>query len=79
MLDFTNNVEAEVDPREAADLAGLRYVSDDKPGIRRRRSGKGFVYLRPNGARLSDGETIHRLKSLAVPPAWTEEIGRAHV
>jgi DNA topoisomerase-1 len=72
VLDFTNNVEAEVDPREAADLAGLRYVSDDKPGIRRRRSGKGFVYLQRNGARLADGETIRRLKSLAVPPAWTE-------
>jgi DNA topoisomerase-1 len=72
VLDFTNNVEVVVDSREAADLAGLRYVSDDKPGIRRRRSGKGFVYLRPNGARLTDDETIRRLKSLAVPPAWTE-------
>jgi DNA topoisomerase-1 len=72
VLDFTNNVEVVVDSREAADLAGLRYVSDDKPGIRRRRSGKGFVYLRPNGARLTDGEAIRRLKSLAVPPAWTE-------
>jgi DNA topoisomerase-1 len=72
VLDFTNNVEAAVDPREAADLAGLRYVSDENPGIRRRRSGKGFVYLRPNGARIADSETIRRLKSLAVPPAWTE-------
>jgi DNA topoisomerase-1 len=72
VLDFTNNVEAVADPREAADLAGLRYVSDHKPGIRRRRSGKGFVYLQPNGARLTDDKAIRRLKSLAVPPAWTE-------
>ena len=71
MLDFTNNLEALVDPREAADVAGLRYVSDDSPGIRRRKAGKGFVYLQPNGTRLSQPETIRRLKSLAVPP-WTE-------
>src|SRR5262249_6107991 len=37
-------VEAVVDPYEAAELAGLTHVSDDKPGIRRRRAGKGFGY-----------------------------------
>ena len=72
VLDFTNNLEAVFDPRETADMAGLRYVSDDRPGIRRRKAGKGFVYLHPNGARLSNEETIRRVKSLAVPPAWTD-------
>jgi DNA topoisomerase I len=72
VLDFTTNLEAMVDPREAADIAGLRYVSDEKPGIRRRRAGKGFVYIDPDGARISDPQTLRRLKSLAVPPAWTQ-------
>ena len=72
VLDFTNSLEAVFDPRETADMAGLRYVSDDRPGIRRRKAGKGFVYLDPNGARLSNENTIRRVKSLAVPPAWTD-------
>jgi DNA topoisomerase I len=37
-------IEAVVDPKEAAEHAGLTSVSDDKPGIRRRRASKGFTY-----------------------------------
>ncbi|MGN6224334.1 DNA topoisomerase IB [Pseudoxanthomonas sp.] len=52
--------------------AGLIHVSDVEPGIRRRRVGKGFVYLDPAGARIRDAATLERIRALAVPPAYTE-------
>jgi DNA topoisomerase I len=64
--------EARIDPADAARVAGLRYVCDENPGIRRRRSGKGFRYLEPDGAALSDARALWRIRSLAVPPAWTD-------
>jgi DNA topoisomerase I len=65
--------EAVVDAKDAAEYAGLAYVSDDKPGIRRRRSGKGFRYQSaPGGERVSEKVTLARIKALAVPPAWTD-------
>jgi DNA topoisomerase-1 len=64
--------EAVVDPKEAAEHAGLIYVCEDKPGIRRRRSGKGFAYSGPGGSRISDAAGLKRIKALAVPPAWTD-------
>jgi DNA topoisomerase-1 len=59
-----------IDPGVAAQKAGLRYVTDAQPGIRRQRSGKGFVYLGPNGKRIRDRYQLHRFKSLVIPPAW---------
>ncbi|HXO41954.1 MAG TPA: DNA topoisomerase IB [Thermoanaerobaculia bacterium] len=56
----------------SARLAGLRYVTDGKPGIRRRRRGKGFSYLDPAGRSLRDPRERRRIDTLAVPPAWTE-------
>src|SRR6478609_10489053 len=64
--------EAIVDVQDAAEYAGLTYVSDEKPGIRRRRSGKGFRYENNDGARIKDGPTLKRIKALAVPPAWND-------
>lgn len=58
-------------PRESAQAAGLRYVTDVKPGIRRFRCGKGFRYTAPGGAPVNDEGTLARIKSLAIPPAWT--------
>jgi DNA topoisomerase-1 len=60
------------DPQESAQEAGLRYVSDERPGIRRRRAGKGFRYLRPDGSAVRDEPTIHRIAALVIPPAWTD-------
>src|ERR1700744_3256819 len=60
------------DPAESARFAGLRYVSDAKPGIRRHRRGKGFYYTQPGGARLTDTDTLGRIKSLVIPPAWQQ-------
>jgi len=51
--------------------AGLAYVSDGAPGISRHRHGKGFIYRRPDGARLTDSTQLQRIRSLAVPPAYT--------
>jgi DNA topoisomerase-1 len=50
----------------------LRYVNDNEPGIRRKRAGKGFTYLAPDGTRITDAETLDRIKSLAIPPAYME-------
>jgi DNA topoisomerase-1 len=59
-----------VDAKEAAAEAGLRYVSDERPGITRRRSGKGFAYRMPDGSPVRDEATLERIRSLAIPPAY---------
>ena len=51
---------------------GLRYVCDDEPAIRRRRAGKGFVYIDAKGRRVDDPAIVKRIRSLAIPPAWTD-------
>ncbi|MBO1079282.1 DNA topoisomerase IB [Roseomonas haemaphysalidis] len=56
----------------AAASAGLRHVSDDTPGITRRRSGSGFSYRDARGKALRDKDTLARIRKLAIPPAWTE-------
>lgn len=61
--------EIQVDPVESAKLAGLRYVTDAKPGIRRKRAGKHFGYVGVDGKPIHDSEALKRIKSLAIPPA----------
>jgi len=63
---------ARPDPRRSARLAGLRYASDDRPGISRRRSGKGFTYRDLDGRTLRDRPTVARIRALAIPPAWAD-------
>jgi DNA topoisomerase I len=60
------------DPVAAAVAAGLRYVSDDSPGITRTGHGKGFSYRGADGQRIRDAETLARVRALAIPPAWSE-------
>jgi DNA topoisomerase-1 len=72
VFDSAADVQAIVDPRDAAESAGLRYVSDTTPGIRRKKSGKGFTYTRADGSRLTEANALRRIKSLAIPPAWTD-------
>jgi DNA topoisomerase I len=60
------------DPVRSARSAGLRYVSDEQSGIRRRKAGKSFTYIGPGGATVRDKEVIARIRSLAIPPAWTD-------
>jgi len=61
-----------VDPRDAAQTASLRYVSDDEPGITRKASRAGFAFYGPNGKLIRDAATIARCQHLAVPPAYAE-------
>ena len=60
------------DPVESSREAGLRYVTDSMPGITRKRRGKSFRYFRPDGSPLKDPTVLARIKSLAIPPAWTD-------
>jgi DNA topoisomerase-1 len=60
------------EPLEAATSAGLRYVSDAAPGIRREANGDGFRYRDPKGNEISDETTLARIRSLAIPPAYTD-------
>jgi DNA topoisomerase-1 len=52
--------------------SGLRHSTDASPGIRRRRAGRGFSYRDARGRPVRDRETLARIKSLAIPPAWSE-------
>ena len=61
-----------VDPREAAESAGLTYVTDDVPGIRRRKAGKGWSFRSPAGTPIKDARTIDRIRKLAIPPAYQD-------
>jgi len=60
------------EPAQSAAAAGLRHVSDARPGITRRRAGRGFAYTAPDGSRVRDAATLARIRALAIPPAWTE-------
>ena len=60
------------DPVKAAEAVELKYVTDESPGIRRKKVGTGFTYVRPGGGRVRDEETLRRIKALVIPPAWTE-------
>lgn len=60
------------DPIAAARDAGLRYVSDESPGIRRRRAGKGFRYIGPDGAPIAGQAELERIAGLGIPPAWSD-------
>ena len=60
------------DPVKSAKSAGLRYVCDNTPGIKRKRAGKGFSYIGVDGKPIGDPEELNRFKVLAIPPAWTK-------
>jgi DNA topoisomerase I len=60
------------DPVESAEAAGLRYVSDTQPGIRRKKAGKGFTYVGTDGKTIRDAKELGRIRSLAIPPAYTD-------
>jgi DNA topoisomerase-1 len=59
-------------PAAAARAAGLRYVSDATPGLRRKRSGKRFAYVDSSGKTVRDEDVLTRIRSLAIPPAYED-------
>ena len=62
MFESSADVQTIVDPKDAAESAGLRYVTDTRPGIRRRKSGNGFTYTRADGSRLTELDVLGRIK-----------------
>jgi DNA topoisomerase-1 len=56
----------------AVESAGLRYVTDTQPGIRRTGAPKTFRYRRADGRAVTDTAALGRIKRLAIPPAWTD-------
>jgi DNA topoisomerase-1 len=62
---------ASSDSQQSAEEAHLRYVSDEQPGYRRHRAGRGFVYCDKNGDRITDPRILARIRGLVIPPAWT--------
>lgn len=60
------------DSATAARAAHLRYVSDARPGLRRLRHRSGFRYIDADGAPVRDEAALARIRSLAIPPAWTD-------
>jgi DNA topoisomerase-1 len=56
----------------SAKSAGLRYVRDDRPGIRREMGPLGFRYIAPSGRTIRRPSELKRIAALAVPPAWTD-------
>ena len=65
LLEASDCVETIVDPKDAAESAGLRYVSDARPGIRRRKIGTGFSYTRTDGSKLTEKDVAKSAKKAA--------------
>lgn len=73
MLKDTSRLEENALPSLAsAEVAGLRFVGDDEPGIGRRRRGRAFQYVLPTGAPVRDARILARIRALVIPPAWTD-------
>ncbi|WP_242928251.1 DNA topoisomerase IB [Pontibacter vulgaris] len=64
--------ELHADPSGTAAWAGLRYTSDIKPGITRKKSGSGYIYVNAKGEKVTDEKTLERIKKMVIPPAWTQ-------
>jgi len=60
------------DPVASAQDAGLRYVSDRRPGIRRQMARLGFRYIASTGRVIRNKSEVARINKLAIPPAWTD-------
>lgn len=71
MLDEGNST-AFPTPRQSAREASLTYVSDEQPGIRRKRHSDRFSYLTPGGKTLRDAAAMERIRGLSIPPAWSD-------
>lgn len=63
--------EAAIDPVASAKAAGLRYVTDQRPGIRREKRGEDFVYRSVDGTVIEEAPTLDRIRAIGIPPAYT--------
>lgn len=60
------------DPIKSAKDAGLKYVTDQKPGILRKKNGKSFTYIDSTTKKIPLKKDMDRIKALVIPPAWTD-------
>jgi DNA topoisomerase-1 len=61
------------DPARQAELAGLRYLPDTKPGLSRKPTRNGrFAYYTAKGEKITDEKTLARIQGFVIPPAWTD-------
>ena len=69
-----NTISATATGSDPAEIkaAGLRFVTDKQPGLRRESDGEGFRYVAPDGHIIEDEKTLARIKSLGIPPAYTD-------
>lgn len=65
-------IPLQAEAHRSAKRAGLRYVSDEQPGLTRHRAGRGFTYRDARGRRVTAGRILDRIRQLAIPPAWTD-------
>ena len=72
MFASCNAVSTAESPLASAASAGLHYVSDDRPGIRRITAALGFRYTRPDGRPVRNPADLKRIRALAIPPAWKD-------
>jgi len=70
--DINMNSKTVPSPAKSAQVVGLRYVSDERPGIRRERCGRGFRYRSVASRIIRDRHTLKRISSLVIPPAWAD-------
>ncbi|TDQ06889.1 DNA topoisomerase IB [Pedobacter metabolipauper] len=61
-----------VDTLEEIKLSGLVYATDSQPGIYRKGKPGKFLYTDREGNKITDEDQLSRIKSLVIPPAWTE-------
>ncbi len=67
-----SDLKVAVDPEEAAEEAGLRYVNDSSPGYTRKAKGDEFEYFDTDGKKITDEKRLLRIRRIAIPPAWTD-------
>ncbi|MEP6699181.1 MAG: DNA topoisomerase IB [Verrucomicrobiota bacterium] len=65
-------IDVATDPAEVAEEAGLRYVSDERPGYTRKAKGDDFGYFDTDGKPIRDETRLLRIRRLAIPPAYKE-------
>src|SRR5260370_40982016 len=78
-----NGAKIVAEAMDAAEGAGLRYVSDDRPGYTRKANGNGFAWLDLDGKSIRDEQRLLRIKRLAIPPAsievWVSPSPNGHI
>ncbi|MBT9392389.1 DNA topoisomerase IB [Hymenobacter sp. NST-14] len=73
LLPLSEAHELYKDPARQAELAGLRYLTDTRPGLTRETTRAGKLrYRTPKGELVTDEKTLTRIGSFGIPPAWTD-------